>query len=430
MSRTVEFSLPDVGEGIAEAELIQWLVAVGDTIAEDDAIAIIETDKSQIELPAPISGTVTTIGPAEGDVVPVGGLLLTIVAEGTDAAGISVGPPVRESLGQPDSPADATAADVVDVPAPTSEARRPGSDRPLASPSTRRLARQRGIDLSAVTGTGPHGRITSANLDNVNAAVAGMDKSESTHLTIPTPAKGSHRAPHRQPEDKVIKLHGLRRQISRSMTEALKIPHINELREIDATELLAAHALLKERFNRDGMRLSVLPILVKACVWALARHPSFNARFDVENEQVTQFGSVQFGIATSTNDGLIVPVIHDCEQLSLREIAQEIDRLANASRARTVAPEDLKNGTFTLTNFGSFGAWLGMPIIHPPEVAITGFGRIGDKVIAIEGQPVVRPVLPIVVSTDHRINDGADLGGFVADLAAALTQPLLLLDEA
>lgn len=213
------------------------------------------------------------------------------------------------------------------------------------------------------------------------------------------------------------------------MTEALQIPHVTEFREIDATGLLEAHAVLRPRFEETGLRLSLLPLLVKACTWALARHPSLNATFDAEASRITQHRSVHLGIATATDDGLMVPVLRDSDELSLRETAAGIERLVHLARTRTAAPQHLSGGTFTLTNFGSFGTWLGTPIIRPPEVAIAGFGRVEEKVIAVDGAPVVRPVLPIVVACDHRINDGAHLAGLVSDLAAALRQPLLLVDD-
>lgn len=433
MTQIVEFKLADVGEGIAEAELIQWLVAVGDTISEDDAVAIIETDKSQLELPAPISGTVIAIGPAEGDVVEVGVLLLKIAPLGAD---LSEGIPDKPTTPVSSTNIGAHAATPVKDSTPQSNedsktGQAVGGSRPLASPSTRKLALQRGIDLHDVLGSGPHGRIIAADLDNLNTTASAERDSSAQQIKRPTTAAGVQRYNPRRdvPENTVIQLRGLRRQISRSMTEALKIPHITELREIDATSLLAARAALKDRFSQDGLRLSVLPFLIKACIWALARHPSFNARFDAENERVTQFGAIHFGMATSTKDGLIVPVLHDCQRMSLREISSEIDRLASAARARTAGPEELTNGTFTLTNFGSFGSWLGTPIIRPPEVAIVGFGRVYEKVVAVDGVPAVRSVLPLIVAADHRVNDGADLGAFVLDIAAALEDPVLMLDE-
>lgn len=425
MTGEFEFRLPDVGEGIAEAELIEWLVAVGETVAEDQAIVVIETDKSQLELPSPVSGKVTSLGPDEGTVVKVGALLIQIATAGEDSSPAQE-PPTEQAVETSDrlKPAhSATAAADTGVPLESSSSRAAGR-RPLASPSTRNLAQAMGVDLTQIIGSGPRGRILATDLETPADTPVGTASEKTISAAGPRPQSCRGR------EETVVELRGLRRQIANSMTEALRIPHVTEFREIDATALLSARATLKPRFERDGLRLSVLPFLAKACAWALARNPSFNARFDPDTGRLTQYGAVHLGIATSTDDGLIVPVLHDIDQLSLREIARDIDSLAEATRARKATLAQLSGGTFTVTNFGSFGTWLGTPIIRPPEVAIAGFGRISEKVLAIDGTPAVRPVLPIVVAADHRINDGADLGALVTDIASVLQEPLLLLDGA
>lgn len=474
MSDSIEFKLPDVGEGIAEAEVIEWLVAVGEEVAEDQPLVVIETDKSQLELPAPGAGTIVALRASEGDVVKVGEDLVEI-----STAGSAPTSSATEGTASSASGADAAAAhrpssnilsvgrvatsDVSEATTPAPSAA-PRGLRPLASPSTRRLALQLRVDLTRVQGTGPNGRILAEDLNGTGSAGGaaaasatagretagagagtdvGLDKALDAPLAEsgsvaagPTDAdpvsaqtRGSRPARPERPQDTtVIELRGLRRQIARSMTEALRIPHATEFREIDATALLEARAALRPRFEEAGLRLSILPFLVKACTWALARRPSLNARFDAENERITQYRAVHLGIATATDDGLIVPVLRNSDDMSLREIASHIDRLARLARTRTATSEELGDGTFTLTNFGSYGTWLGTPIIRPPEVAIAGFGRVEQKVIPVDGAPAVRPVLPIVVAADHRINDGAHLGGLVSDIGSALTQPLLLLD--
>jgi len=466
VNNSVEFKLPDVGEGIAEAQVIEWLVAVGEEVAEDQPLVVIETDKSQLELPAPAAGTVVALRASEGDIVKVGEDLVEISTAGlapkssaTDGAAAAHRP--NSDLPSVEGPASSEASEAT-MPAPSAATR---GLRPLASPSTRRLALQLGVDLGRVQGTGPNGRILAEDLRGTGAsggaaavsanaglettgAVLGADVGLDQALDAPVAESGSVAAgptganpvgaqtvdsrPTRseRPQDTtVIELRGVRRQIARSMTEALRIPHVTEFREIDATALLEARAALRPRFEEAELRLSILPFLVKACTWALARHPSLNARFDAENERITQHRAVHLGIATATKDGLIVPVLRNSEELSLREIASEIDRLARLARTRRASSEELGNGTFTLTNFGSYGTWLGTPIIRPPEVAIAGFGRVENKVLPVDGAPAVRPVLPIVAAADHRINDGAHLGGLVSDIASALTQPLLLLDS-
>ncbi|MUL84753.1 MULTISPECIES: dihydrolipoamide acetyltransferase family protein [unclassified Mycolicibacterium] len=413
------FAMPDVGEGIAEAEVIEWLVKVGDTVAEDQPVIVVETDKSQVELPSPFTGVISDLHVAVGDTVKVGTVLITVIANGA----------------QPAVTADSTALGpshtAPDAVQPTPAASPTGPDRlrrrPLASPSTRRLAVSLGVDLTLVTGTGPHGRIQADDVRDT--AAQPQPGTPAARPDEPSPTKPAWaQTTAADARDAVISVRGLRRQIAKSMTQSLQIPHVTEFREIDATALLHARTVLKIRFEQDGIRLSVLPLLVKATARALARHRSFNATYDADREELTQYGSVDIGIATATDDGLIVPVIRDVDRLSLRAIATEIDRVAELARTRKAKPEELGGAGFTITNFGSFGTWMGTPIIRHPEVAIAGFGRIREQVIPVDGQPAVRPVLPIVVATDHRINDGADLGAFVTDVADALQQPLLLLD--
>ena len=207
------------------------------------------------------------------------------------------------------------------------------------------------------------------------------------------------------------------------MSEALRIPHILEFKEIDATALLALRAKFAPQFEKDGNKLSVTPFLMRACILALQNHPTLNARFDAEMGEIRQYEDVNLGFATATEDGLIVPVIREANNHTIAELASETDKLAELAKTRKASPDQLGGGTFTITNFGSFGTWLGTPIIRPPEVAIAGFGRVAEKVIPVDGVPAVRMVLPIVVAVDHRINDGAHLGAFVSDLAKLLLNP-------
>lgn len=426
MKSPVEFRMPDVGEGIAEAVIVEWLVADGDTVKEDQAIVVVETDKAQVELPAPANGVIQIVRGKEGDIVKVGDLL-TRIAAGTPASPPADSRvPARDTTltGGPEAPAGPDSTTGPDKNRSTQATSR----RPLASPSTRLLAVRLGIDLSTVTGRGPHGRIQASDLDM--PSTTGLVSSSPSE---PRPRAGTVPAPtvptKSGRENTLHPMRGLRRQIARSMTEALQIPHVTEFREVDASALVAAHAALKSQLERDGIRLSVLPFLIKATVRALQRHTSFNATYDANSEEVTRYGGVHLGMATATADGLIVPVIRNADELGLRAIAIEIERVAELARTRKASPEQLGGGSFTVTNFGSFGTWFGTPIIRPPEVAIAGFGRIREQVVVVDGQPAVRPVLPIVVAADHRINDGAHLAAFVRDIADALAEPMLLLLE-
>ena len=405
-----KFELPDVGEGIAEAEIIEWLVSVGDVVRVDQVIAVIETDKSQIEMPTPVAGTISSLNGKPGDVLKVGSVLVEISSE-------SVALPPTPSSGHGTNPV--TPAAHVGSSSATSTGSLASANsvgRALASPSTRKLAASLGVDLEQVIATGPGGRATDDDVRKaashpslaVNPTQAGSDKTERV-VTAGV---------------KVVPLTGLRRSIAASMTNALTIPHILEFKEIDATALLE---LRDSIIAETGVKISVTPILMKACIVALREHPTLNARYDAQANEVSQYESVHLGIATATDDGLIVPVVHNSQTMNISELSSELDRLADLARTRTATTEQLTGGTFSITNFGSFGTWLGTPVIRPPEVAIAGFGRIADRVIAIDGQAVVRKVLPIVIAVDHRINDGAHLGAFTNTLAQLLasTQQLV-----
>lgn len=410
MSEQFVFALPDVGEGIAEAEIVEWHVAVGDEVAEDGILVTVETDKSLVELPSPVTGTLAVLHADEGVVVQVGSPIVTVnVAAGTAEVADTGSAAVAE-------PASADVATSAATPAAVADLAGPSSSHVLASPYTRRLAVQRGIDLRSVVGTGPHGRVLAADLDV--PVVATRDSAPPAAAARPTV---------RRHDDEVIPVRGLRRQIARSMTDALAIPHVTEFKEVDATALLQARAALKPYFEARGQKLSVLPFLLRAVNRALLLQPSINATYDADREELTRYAGVHLGVATATDDGLIVPVIRDADQLGIEGLVEAVDRLADRARTRTATIEELTGGSFTVTNFGSFGTWLGTPVIRPPEVGIAGFGRIAEKVVAVDGQAVVRPVLPIAVAVDHRINDGADLGQFVATVAEAIVEPLLLL---
>jgi pyruvate/2-oxoglutarate dehydrogenase complex dihydrolipoamide acyltransferase (E2) component len=401
MSNLIDYKLADVGEGIAEAEVIEWLVDVGDSVKEDQPVVVVETDKSQIEIPAPVTGIVKSLGAKVGDVLAVGSNLMQIEATGkvsNDIASHAAAPvtETKQTSSQAATPARAT------------------NMRPLASPSTRKLADSLGISLETVTGSGPNGRITAEDVTNAKSGSNPATVSQDNSPSIPQ-ADGNGIT--------LIQLRGLRRQIATSMSEALRIPHITEFKEIDATALMELRSELAPQFEKEGIKFSVTPLLMRACVIALQNHPSFNARFDSEMGEIRQYDDINLGFATATDDGLIVPVMRKTNNFTVAMLAQQTEQLAELAKTRKATSDQLGGGTFTVTNFGSFGTWLGTPIIRPPEVAIAGFGRIAEKVIPVDGVPAVRMVLPIVVAADHRINDGAHLGAFVTDIAKLLLNP-------
>lgn len=409
-----EFKLPDIGEGLSEGEIVRWHVAVGDTVKVDQDLVDIETDKAVVEIPAPVGGVVKALAGEPGDIIKVGGVLAVIEAESEAKA---AAPAKTKKPAAAKSPEAAPAPPAV-APAPSKSKGNGRAKRVLASPATRKLALERGVDLAALTGTGSGGRVSREDVERAAQGGGG-----------PAPAAAKPRVVARpEGKDEVVRLRGLRRRIAKSMTESWQhIPHVFDFKETDASQLIRARESLQVEYEESGVKLTYLPFFIKAAASALRRHPNFNASIDMEREELIYHHRCNIGFATATPDGLIVPVIHDADSLSLPELAREIEALSQAARARTASVEQLSNGTFTISNYGSYGAWLGTPLIRPPEVAIAGFGRIQDAVVALDGQPAVRPILPMVIAMDHRVNDGEQLGAFVATLTAYLSDPIRLL---
>ena len=400
------FDLPDVGEGLSEGEIVHWHVGAGDAVKADQVIVDVQTDKAVVEIPAPVSGTVKSLGGQVGAMLPVGAMLAVIETDAAPAAE----PPAKEDAAAP-APAPAEP--------PPAEAKT--RKRALASPATRRLAVELGVDLAQVAGTGERGRVTRADVERA-AQGAAEPPPAAPEPFAPPPAAAPEGA------DRVEPLRGLRRRIAQTMTAAWReIPHILTFHEVDAAKLVAARRALIAEFAPEGVKPSYLPIVMKACAAALRAHPRFNASLNLEAGEVVYRRRVNIGFATATPDGLIVPVVHDADRKPILDLAREIAELAAAARARKVRPEQLRGGTFTISNYGSYGGHFGTPIIRPPEAAILGVGAIREAVVAVDGAPAVRPNLPLVVSTDHRLNDGEHLGAFAAAIGAYLADPVRLL---
>lgn len=438
----LEFRLPDVGEGISEAEILEWHVAAGERVTEDAPLADIQTDKAVVTIPVPTDGVVERLCAEVGDVVPVGELLVVI---GTAETAEDVGEPAREAqAAAPAGPSGARAAAAAAASAPATGTPGSPAGRPLASPAVRRLARDRGVDLRALAGSGPGGRILRAD---VEAAAAGAPASTSTApvngrgADAAAPATPAHTVPPRPAPvvpgaaDDVIPLRGRRRAIARTLTQAWQtIPHVIDYREVDATELVRARRGLKARAERGeqpelARALTMTPLLVKIVALALQRHPYVNASVDLEAEQIVLRRRYHIGIATAAREGLIVPVVHDADRRSVADIALEIATLTAAARENRLTREQLAGGTFTVNNYGGLGIWLGTPIIRPPEVANLGVGRMEDRAVVRDGEVVVRPIVPLAVSGDHRILDGDTLAAFVSAVVELMEDPLLLLVE-
>jgi pyruvate dehydrogenase E2 component (dihydrolipoamide acetyltransferase) len=409
-----QFNLPDIGEGLGEGEIVRWLIEPGGAVTADQAMVEVETDKALVEIPAPVTGTLKTMGGIVGDVIAVGTLLAVIE---TDSEATPAGRP------------EPTAELVKTTPSPAAAS--PQSGRVLAAPATRKYAVELGLDLTAIQGSGPHGRITREDVEQAAGGGSASPEAPAPNTVTATPPKEIQPAtPRAAPSgrvDEVVTLRGLRKTIAENMTASLQVPTIIDWHHCDATELIAARDSLKEEFATQGVKLTYLPFFIKACVLALQKVPSMNAVLDMDKGEIIYRKHFNIGIATATESGLIVPVIHDADLKSIFDLAIEINELAELSRSRKVPRDRLTEGTFTITNFGSYGSRMGTPIIRPPEVAIGGFGSIHDEVIPIKGEPTVRPILPVCAATDHRLNDGEHLWTFIRTVTDLLEKPTRIL---
>lgn len=398
---TVEFFLPDLGEGLAEVELVRWLVGEGDEVVENQPVAEVESDKAIVGMPAPASGRVTRLCAAVGERVKVGSLLM--VVDGQSTARASNQESVGNGSGFATEPAPHTS-----VPAAPERAA-----AVAASPSVRHRAGELGVDLFSIAGSGPRSRIT---LEDVERAAAGRVSA----ARPPAPATGADAGQ----DVELVPFRGVRRRIAEAMDHSVRtIPHVCGFHEFDAESLVRLHAALKPRAERDGVRLTYLPFIVKAVALTLRDHPFLNASLDEEAEVIRLKKSYNIGIATAAPEGLMVPVVRHADRLGLRQLAREIDRLVAAARNRTLTPGDLQEGTFTVTNVGASRGWLNTSIIRHPEVAILGAGRIEDRAVVRGGQVVSRAILPLALTFDHRVIDGDQGLNFMLALRACLEQP-------
>jgi pyruvate dehydrogenase E2 component (dihydrolipoamide acetyltransferase) len=386
-----EFRLPDLGEGIAEVELRRWLVKEGDRVAEHQAIVEVETDKAVVDVPSPRSGTIVRIHRQEGETVRVGEVLLEIAGEGDQ--------PLPGAGEQPRS------FGIVGIlPEPEEES------QVLATPNVRKLARERGIDLKGIRGSGPRGSITPEDLEQV---------------ATPLPSVGDDFGPVER-----LPLRGLRRTIARNVLASQRLTaFVTIMEEADVTELWQLREREQQAVEARGTHLTFLPFFIKAAQHALREHPFLNAAIDDATETITIKKHFHFGIAVETPDGLMVPVIREVERKSILELATEIHTLGKQARDRTISLNQLKGSSFTITDYGHFGGVFATQIINRPDVAILGFGRIVERPWIHEGEIAIRKILPLSLTFDHRVTDGADAGRFLSKVVRYLEDLGLLFIE-
>ena len=415
------FKLPDVGEGTAEAEIAHWHVKPGDVIREDDPLVDVMTDKATVEIPAPVAGTVIALNGKVGEKLAVGSDLVVLETEAAVPHQPAASPPVpplpRAGEGK-SAPAENRLSRGAGEGA---EGRSPeaAEDKPLAAPAVRNRARELGIDLRLVRGTGPEGRITHSDVLNY------AEHQQAPAAAIP--------APRDEVED--VPLVGLRRAIAEHLQEAWRrIPHFAYVEAIDVTALeeLRRHlngtrsSQAPNLANHGRGHLTLLPFLMRAIVRAVAEHPQVNARFDDAAGVLHRYRAAHIGVATQTPAGLVVPVVRHAERLDLWQSAAEIARLAEAARTAKAKREELTGSTITITSLGALGGLAATPVINAPEVAIVGVNRIDERPVVRDGQIVIRKMMNLSSSFDHRIVDGWEAASFVAKLKAYLEQPAML----
>ena len=420
---TFAFKLPDIGEGVVEGEVVEWMVSVGDSVKEDDPILSVMTDKATVEIPSPCDGTVTTIIGEAGDILPVGVVCIEFEVDGDGNASASDEAPVKkevESKPEPTpepvaapEPAPQPAAAPVSVAGPAVE--RAAGTKPLASPAVRQRARSAGVDLYHVAGSGPAGRITHADLD---VHLSGGASRASSSM----PIGGSARVAKNGTED--IKVIGLRRKIADSMMASYStIAHFSYFEEVDVTELEALRQHLNATRPEGAPKLTYLPFIMLALVKGLGQRPECNALYDDEAGVVTRHEGVHLGIATQTDRGLYVPVVKHVEAMDIWSAAAEMVRVTQATRDGKAGVDDLSGSTFTITSLGRMGGLGATPIINKPEVGILGVHNAKDRAVVIDGRVEVRRIMNLSSSWDHRVVDGHDGASLVQLLKSMLEHP-------
>ena len=421
-----EFKLPDIGEGVVEGEIVEWMVAVGDTVKEDDPILSVMTDKATVEIPAPCDGVVASIVGEAGDILPVGGVCIVFdvdgegnaseaseatesVAEKAEAAEEEA--PVEEKAAAPPAP---ELPPVAAQPAAAPVARAAGT-KALASPAVRQRARAANIDLQLVAGSGPAGRISHADLDRHIAGGAAA-------ATPSMPMGGVAKVARNGTED--IKVIGLRRKIADGMMSSYStIPHFSYFEEVDVTELEALRQHLNATRPEGAPKLTYLPFIMQALVKALAQRPECNAVYDDEAGVVTRHEAINLGIATQTDRGLYVPVVKHVEAMDIWQSAAEMGRVTQATRDGKAGVDDLTGSTFTITSLGRLGGLGATPIINKPEVGILGVHNAKDRAVVHNGHVVVRRIMNLSSSWDHRVVDGHDGASLVQLVKSYLEHP-------
>lgn len=442
---TREFRLPDLGEGLPEAELVQWSVAVGDHVTLNQTIAEVETAKAVVELPSPYEGIVQSLHADAGDVIAVGSVVITFGVDGADdegrvdsaaeaaedgggpnlvgygAAPSASGPPRRRTRkaptggSAPDDEAFVRAAAPHDVLPMQHESVDVPPERPRSTPPVRKYARDRGIDISVVPPTGPHGVVTRADVDAFATVETAPQEAAVSTEQLPVG---------RAPRETRIPIRGVRKHTAEAMVRsAFTAPHVTVFLTVDITETMRFITSLREDRSLTGHRFGVLTVAAKAVCVALRQHPELNSSWHEDAGEIVQFGYVNLGIAAATDRGLVVPHVPDADALNLIELSDAIGELAQTARSGRTSPERMRGGTFTITNVGVFGVDAGTPILNPGEAGILALGAVSRRPWEFEGAVALRDVTTLALSFDHRLVDGEQGARFLAAVGAILRDP-------
>jgi pyruvate dehydrogenase E2 component (dihydrolipoamide acetyltransferase) len=425
-----QLELPDIGEGVVEAEVQKWFVAPGDAVEEDQPLVEVMTDKATVVIPSPRRGRIVRLFWQEGEIARVHAPLLEMELEGAVASAGLVAAPASAPA-RPE-PAGATARA-----AHAAAAEQPPRTKALAAPAVRAQAREMGIDIQAVPGSGPGGRVTREDLSAFRGgngkagpaaapALGGMAPGP-VPAAMARPAPAPARPPGAAKPEERVPLRGVRRKIAENMARSKRTAaHFTFVEQADATELVKLKDRMAAAAREEGVKVTLLPFVVKAAVAALRKFPRLNASLDEERQEIVLKRRWDVGIASSTEQGLVVPVVRGADRLSLLDLAREIERLAQGSKAGRLRPEDVGGSTFTVTSLGALGGLFATPVLNWPEVGILGIHRIRPTPVARDGQVVVRDVMNVSLTSDHRVVDGHEAAAFTYEVIRALEDPSVL----
>jgi pyruvate dehydrogenase E2 component (dihydrolipoamide acetyltransferase) len=418
------FKFPDIGEGLTEGIIIEWHVDKGNAVKVGQPLVKMETDKVVTDIPSPREGVIAARYGKVGETIHVGETLVEIEIEGEAAA--------EAPSTEPEAVEEKGAGVVGTIEVASNNAFLPASDegtesqraaegaaprKVLATPVARAMARELNIDINQVTGTGPAGRVMKSDIQNFHAPAAAVSG------TVAQPATA---APAGLVEIKPMSQ--IRKSIAKNMLRSKQsTAHMTLFEEPEVSRLVEARTRYKEEYKKEDLSLTYLPFIIKAVVAALKRHPELNSEMDFEKGNIIYKNYYNIGIAVSTEDGLVVPVIRDADRLTVRELSRAVAEIAVKARERKLTLDDMKDGTFTITNYGALGGWFGVPVINYPQVGILGIGRINQQPVVVNGEIKVGNVMPLSLSVDHRMVDGAEATEFLNDVAAGLADPLSLI---